>query len=54
VHPFRDRPHEGSYPYLLLDAKVEKVRDGSRVVRKALVLAYAVHECGYREVIGFD
>jgi len=39
---------------LWLDAKVEKVRDGGRVVRKALVLAYAVHESGYREVIGLD
>ena len=45
---------EGRYPYLWLDAKVEKVRDGGRVVRKALVLAYAVHESGYREVIGVD
>ncbi len=43
----RDRINE---PYGL-DAKVEKVRDGGRVVRKALVLAYAVHESGYREVI---
>ena len=45
---------EGRYPYLWLDAKVEKVRDGGRVVRKALVLAYGVHESGYREVIGLD
>jgi putative transposase len=33
---------------------VEKVRDGGRVVRKALVLAYGVHESGYRELIGLD
>jgi putative transposase len=33
---------------------VEKVRDGGRVVRKALVLAYGVHESGYREVIALD
>jgi putative transposase len=33
---------------------VEKVRDGGRVVQTALVLAYAVHESGYREVIGLD
>jgi transposase-like protein len=51
---FRQRPLEGRYPYLWLDAKIEKVRDGGRVVRKALVLAYAVHESGYREVIGLD
>jgi len=54
VEAFRNRPLEGCYPYLWLDAKVEKVRDGGRVVPKALVLAYAVHESGYREVIGLD
>jgi transposase-like protein len=54
VEAFRNRPLEGGYPYLWLDAKVEKVRDGGRVVRKALVLAYGVHESGYREVIALD
>jgi len=54
VEAFRGRPLEGRYPYLWLDAKVEKVRDSGRVVRKCLVLAYAVHESGYREVIGLD
>jgi transposase-like protein len=54
VEAFRQRPLEGRYPYLWLDAKVEKVRDGGRVVRKCLVLAYGVHESGYREVIGLD
>ena len=54
VEAFRNRPLEGRYPYLWLDAKVEKVRDGGRVVSKCLVLAYGVHESGYREVIGLD
>jgi transposase-like protein len=54
VEAFRNRPLEGRYPYLWLDAKVEKVRDGGRVVPKASVPAYAVHESGYREVIGLD
>ena len=54
VEAFRQRPLEGAYPYLWLDAKVEKVRDSGRVVRKCLVLAYGVHESGYREVIGLD
>ena len=55
VAAFRERPLEGRYPYLWLDAKVQKVRgpDG-RVRRKALVVAYAVHESGYREVIALD
>jgi putative transposase len=54
VEAFRNRPLAGRYPYLWLDAKVEKVRDGGRVLRKCLVLAYGVHESGYREVIGLD
>jgi len=54
VEAFRTRPLEGRYPYLWLDAKVEKVRDGGRVVRKCLVIAHGVHESGRREVIGLD
>jgi putative transposase len=54
VELFRQRPLEGAYPYLWLDAKQVKVRDHGRVVSKALVIAYAVHETGVREVIGLD
>ena len=54
VELFRGRPLEGAYPYLWLDAKHVKVRDHGRVVSKALVVAYAVHESGVREVIGLD
>jgi putative transposase len=52
VEAFRCRPLEGDYPYLWLDAKVEKVRDGGRVVGKAVVIAYGVHESGRREILG--
>jgi transposase-like protein len=51
---FRERPLEGSYPYLWLDAKHLKVRSGAHVRSKALVIAYAVHDSGVREVIGLD
>jgi putative transposase len=54
VQEFRTRPLTGAYPYLWLDAKHVKVRDRSRVVSKALVVAYAVNEDGVREVIGLD
>jgi putative transposase len=54
VEAFRGRPLEGQYPYLWLDAKHVKVRDHGRVVSKALLVAYAVHESGMREVIGLD
>jgi putative transposase len=54
VEAFCQRPLEGAYPYLWLDAKQVKVRDHGRVVSKAVVVAYAVHESGVREVIGLD
>ena len=54
VEQFRSRPLQGAYPYLWLDAKHLKVRDRGRVVSKALVVAYAVHDSGRREVIGLD
>lgn len=54
VRVFRERPLEGRYPYLWLDAKVERVREPGGVRQKALVIAYAVHESGRREVIGLD
>lgn len=54
VTAFRERPLEGAFPYLWLDAKHLKVRDRGSVRSKALVIAYAVHETGHREVIGLD
>ena len=49
VEAFRQRPLEGDYPYLWLDAKVEKVRDGGRVVRKCLgARLRRAPESGYR------
>jgi transposase-like protein len=54
VQAFRERPLEGRYPYLFVDAKIEKVRDGGRVARKCVVIAHAVHETGRREIIGLD
>ncbi|HTX06970.1 MAG TPA: IS256 family transposase [Solirubrobacteraceae bacterium] len=54
VEAFRTRPLEGAYPYLWLDAKHVKVRDRGRVVSKAVVIAYAVHESGVREVLDLD
>jgi transposase-like protein len=54
VQTFRQRPLEGAYPYLWLDAKIERVREPGGVRQKALVIAYAVHESGVREVLGLD
>jgi transposase-like protein len=54
VEAFRNRPLVGVYPYLWLDAKQLKVRDQGHVRSRALVVAYAVHESGIREVLGID
>jgi transposase-like protein len=54
VSVFCERPLAGAYPYLWLDAKVERVREPGGVRHKALVIAYGVHESGRREVIGLD
>ena len=53
---FRGRPLEGAYPYVWLDARIERVRDteAHTVRHKALLVAYGVHQSGRREVIGID
>jgi len=52
VEAFRNRPLEGSYPYLWLDALYLKVRQDHRIVNQALVVAIAVRETGDREILG--
>ncbi len=52
--PLEDESEDESFPYLWLDAKLVKVRDRGHVYPKALVIAYAVHSSGRREVIGLD
>jgi transposase-like protein len=54
IEIFRDRPLDGAYPYLWLDAKQLKVRDQGHVGSKAAVIAYVVHERGSREIVGMD
>ncbi len=54
VQAFRTRPLEGEFPYLWLDAKHLKVRDRGHVHSKALMVAFAVHSSGRREVIGIE
>lgn len=52
VNAFLDRPLEGAWPYLWLDATYAKVRDGGRIVSRAVIIAVAVNEDGKREVLG--
>ena len=52
VNAFLCRPLEGAWPYLWLDATYLKVRDGGRIVSRAVIIAIGVNEDGKREVLG--
>jgi len=52
VNAFLTRPLEGAWPYLWLDATYLEVRDGGRIVSRAVIVAVAVNEYGKREVLG--
>lgn len=52
VHAFLDRPIEGDWPYLWIDATYVKVREAGRIVSVAVIIAVAVNTDGGREVLG--
>ena len=55
VESFRNRPLDaGPYPYLWLDALVQKSREGGRIVNVATLTAIGVNADGHREVLGVD
>ena len=54
VRAFLDRPIEGDWPYLWIDATYVKVRSNGRVVPVAVIMAVGVNADGRREVLGMD
>jgi putative transposase len=52
VNPFLDRPIDGEWPYLWLDATYLKVRNGGRIVSVAAIISVAVTTDGRREIVG--
>jgi transposase-like protein len=52
VQAFLERPIEGDWPYLWLDATYIKVRRAGRIVSVAAIIAVAVNSEGRREVLG--
>src|SRR5882672_7334282 len=52
VKAFLDRPIEGDWPYLWIDATYMKVREAGRIVSVAVIIAVAVNTDGVREVLG--
>ena len=52
VNAFLNRPLEGDWPYLWLDATYIKARRGGRIVSVAAIVAVGVNTDGRREVLG--
>jgi transposase-like protein len=54
VRSFLERPLEGDWPYLWLDATYLKQRQGGRIVSVAAIIAVAANTEGRREIIGLS
>ena len=52
VTAFLERPIEGDWPYLWMDATYIKVRRAGRIVSVAVIIAVGVNSDGRREVLG--
>jgi putative transposase len=52
VQAFLDRPIEGDWPYLWIDATYVKNREAGRIVSVAVIVAVAVNTEGQRQVLG--
>jgi putative transposase len=52
VNAFLERPIEGEWPYLWIDATYVQVREQGRIVSTAVIIATGVNTDGRREVLG--
>lgn len=49
---WRERPLDEAIPYLFLDARYERVRDGGHLVDCAVLVAVGITQSGHRRVLG--
>jgi len=54
VESWRTRPLEGMRPYLLVDARYEKVRINGRVISQGILIVIAINPEGKREIIAVE
>jgi putative transposase len=52
IRPWRERAIENSYPYLMMDARYEKVRRGGEVISQGVLIVLGISAEGLREVLG--
>lgn len=54
LHRFASRPLDQEYPYLILDARYEKVREDGVIRSRAVMVAIGINWEGRREVLGVE
>ena len=55
LQAWRERPLTAvAYPYLTVDARYEKVRQGGQIVSQGVLLVSAVRDDGFRELVAVD
>ena len=52
VRAWRSRPLEKAYPYLVVDARYERIRINHQVLPQGVLLVVGIGEDGYREILG--
>ncbi|MRR20868.1 IS256 family transposase [bacterium] len=52
VRAWRSRPLKKKYPYLVVDARYEKIRINHQVLPQGVLLVVGIGEDGYREILG--
>lgn len=54
IRSFRERSLELSYPYIIVDARYEKVRLNKRVISLGVLIAIGINQDGYREFLDLE
>jgi transposase-like protein len=54
VAEWRSRPISGSWPYLIVDARYEKVRRGGRVISQGILIVLGINSDGMREILAME
>ncbi|GEB78566.1 IS256 family transposase [Sporolactobacillus inulinus] len=52
VSGWNNRPLEGNYPFLIVDAVYTKVRENGRVRSRGVLVSYGINDQGYRTILG--
>jgi len=54
VAEWRNRPLSGTYPYLIVDARYEKVRRGGRIISQGVLIVLGINQEGMREILAVE